>query len=75
MFFPVFELSRDDVLPPCRPLVVSPDQDGWSGEFSQGQEYPLLWKEGEVYLLPLAEDDLGYYRAPGETGEEGGKGG
>ncbi|XP_062333878.1 laminin subunit gamma-3 [Osmerus eperlanus] len=40
------------------------DQDGWSGEFSQGQEYPLLWKEGEVYLLPLAEDDLGYYRAP-----------
>lgn len=40
------------------------DQDGWLGEFSQGQEYPLLWKEGEVYLLPLAEEDLGYYRAP-----------
>ncbi|XP_068430777.1 laminin subunit gamma-3 [Clinocottus analis] len=40
------------------------DQDGWLGEFSGGQEYPLLWKEGEVYLLPLAEDDIGFYKAP-----------
>ncbi|CAB1318788.1 unnamed protein product, partial [Coregonus sp. 'balchen'] len=41
------------------------DTDGWSGQFSGVQEYPLLWKEGEVYLLPLSEDDLGFYRAPG----------
>ncbi|XP_073334366.1 laminin subunit gamma-3 [Pagrus major] len=40
------------------------DQDGWSGEFSGGQEYPLLWKEGEVYLLPLTEEDIGFYKAP-----------
>uniref|UniRef100_A0A4W5Q2S6 Laminin, gamma 3 n=1 Tax=Hucho hucho TaxID=62062 RepID=A0A4W5Q2S6_9TELE len=40
------------------------DTDGWSGQFSGGQEYSLLWKEGEVYLLPLSEDDLGFYRAP-----------
>ncbi|XP_021446264.2 laminin subunit gamma-3 isoform X1 [Oncorhynchus mykiss] len=40
------------------------DPDRWSGQFSGGQEYPLLWKEGEVYLLPLSEDDLGFYRAP-----------
>ncbi|CAM9237898.1 unnamed protein product, partial [Lampetra planeri] len=40
------------------------DQDGWLGEFSGGMEYPLLWKEGEVYLLPLSEEDIGYYKAP-----------
>ncbi|XP_076613354.1 laminin subunit gamma-3 [Chaetodon auriga] len=40
------------------------DHDGWSGEFSGGQEYPLLWKEGEVYLLPLTEEDIGFYKAP-----------
>ncbi|XP_028456669.1 laminin subunit gamma-3-like [Perca flavescens] len=39
-------------------------QDGWLGEFSAGQEYPLLWKEGEVYLLPLTEEDIGFYKAP-----------
>ncbi|KAM9306899.1 laminin subunit gamma-3 [Pholidichthys leucotaenia] len=42
------------------------DQDGWLGEFSGGQEYPLLWKEGEVYLLPLTEDDIGFFKAPGK---------
>ncbi|XP_029921853.1 laminin subunit gamma-3 isoform X2 [Myripristis murdjan] len=40
------------------------DQDGWTGEFSGEQEYPLLWKEGEVYLLPLTEEDIGFYKAP-----------
>ncbi|KAL0965256.1 hypothetical protein UPYG_G00278840 [Umbra pygmaea] len=40
------------------------DPDGWLGQFSGGQEYPLLWKEGEVYLLPLSEDDPGFYIAP-----------
>uniref|UniRef100_A0A3Q1H167 Laminin, gamma 3 n=1 Tax=Acanthochromis polyacanthus TaxID=80966 RepID=A0A3Q1H167_9TELE len=40
------------------------DQDGWLGEFFGGQEYPLLWKEGEVYLLPLTEEDIGFYKAP-----------
>uniref|UniRef100_A0A1A7X3X2 Laminin, gamma 3 n=1 Tax=Iconisemion striatum TaxID=60296 RepID=A0A1A7X3X2_9TELE len=40
------------------------DQDGWLGEFSGGLEYPLLWKEGEVYLLPLSDEDTGYYKAP-----------
>ncbi|KAF7662191.1 hypothetical protein LDENG_00243610 [Lucifuga dentata] len=40
------------------------DQDGWLGEFSGGQVYPLLWKEGEVYLLPLMEEDIGFYKAP-----------
>ncbi|KAM4720367.1 laminin subunit gamma-3 [Anableps anableps] len=40
------------------------DQDGWWGEFSGGLEYPLLWKEGEVYLLPLNEEDTGFYKAP-----------
>ncbi|CAJ1070265.1 laminin subunit gamma-3 isoform X1 [Xyrichtys novacula] len=40
------------------------DQDGWVGKFSAGQEYPLLWKEGEVYLLPLTEEDIGFYKAP-----------
>ncbi|XP_069024859.1 laminin subunit gamma-3 [Embiotoca jacksoni] len=42
------------------------DQDGWVGEFSAGQEYPLQWKEGEVYLLPLTEEDIGFYKAPGK---------
>ncbi|XP_013862069.1 laminin subunit gamma-3 [Austrofundulus limnaeus] len=40
------------------------DQDGWLGEFSSFVEYPLLWKEGEVYLLPLGEEDTGFYKAP-----------
>ncbi|KAM7392591.1 hypothetical protein PAMA_007618 [Pampus argenteus] len=40
------------------------DQDNWVGEFSGGQKYPLLWKEGEVYLLPLSEEDIGFYKAP-----------
>ncbi|XP_076014828.1 laminin subunit gamma-3 isoform X2 [Genypterus blacodes] len=40
------------------------DQEGWTGEFSGGQEYPLLWKEGVVYLLPLSEEDIGFYKAP-----------
>ncbi|XP_056260145.1 laminin subunit gamma-3 [Seriola aureovittata] len=40
------------------------DQDSWLGEFTGGQEYPLLWKEGEVYLLPLSEEDIGFYKAP-----------
>uniref|UniRef100_A0A672HK63 Laminin, gamma 3 n=1 Tax=Salarias fasciatus TaxID=181472 RepID=A0A672HK63_SALFA len=40
------------------------DQDGWWGQFSGGMEYPLQWKEGEVYLLPLTEDDVGFYKAP-----------
>lgn len=48
-------------------FFYSPDQDGWLGEFSGGQEYPLLWKEGEVYLLPLTEEDIGFYKAPGES--------
>ncbi|XP_049593242.1 laminin subunit gamma-3 [Syngnathus scovelli] len=47
------------------------DQDGWLGEFSGGQLDPLLWKEGEVYLLPLSEDEPGYYRAPDKfTGDQ-----
>lgn len=48
-------------------FLLSSDQDGWLGEFSAGQEYPLLWKEGEVYLLPLTEEDIGFYKAPGES--------
>uniref|UniRef100_H3D7F3 Laminin, gamma 3 n=1 Tax=Tetraodon nigroviridis TaxID=99883 RepID=H3D7F3_TETNG len=40
------------------------DQDGWLGEFFGGKTFPLLWKEGEVYLLPLTEDDIGFYKAP-----------
>ncbi|KAK2888099.1 hypothetical protein Q8A73_019547 [Channa argus] len=40
------------------------DQDDWLGVFSGGQEYPLLWKEGEVYLLPLNNEDTGFYKAP-----------
>lgn len=35
-----------------------------------GQQYPLLWKEGEVYLLPLTEEDIGFYKAPGESEQE-----
>jgi len=46
------------------------DQDGWVGEFSGGMEYALLWKEGEVFLLPLTEEDIGFYKAPGESGEK-----
>ncbi len=48
-------------------LLLPQDHDGWSGEFSEGQEYPLQWKEGEVYLLPLTEEDIGFYKAPGES--------
>ncbi|KAM4527482.1 laminin subunit gamma-3 [Odontesthes bonariensis] len=40
------------------------DHDDWLGEFSGGQEYPLLWKEGEVFLLPLTEEENGFYKAP-----------
>ncbi|XP_057674386.1 laminin subunit gamma-3 [Corythoichthys intestinalis] len=48
------------------------DQDGWLGEFSGGRLEPLLWKEGEVYLLPLSEVDPGYYRAPDKfLGDQG----
>lgn len=54
------------VPPPPPPPSLPADTDGWSGQFSGGQEYPLLWKEGDVYLLPLSEDDLGFYSAPGE---------
>ena len=46
------------------------DQDDWLGEFLGGQQYPLLWKEGEVYLLPLTEEDIGFYKAPGESKPE-----
>lgn len=34
------------------------------GVFSRGSEHPLLWKEGEVYLLPFTEEDIGFYKAP-----------
>lgn len=40
------------------------DQDGWEGVFLSGEKYPLLWKEGEVYLLPISEGDTGFYKAP-----------
>uniref|UniRef100_A0A3P9KKW5 Laminin subunit gamma 3 n=1 Tax=Oryzias latipes TaxID=8090 RepID=A0A3P9KKW5_ORYLA len=40
------------------------DQDRWVGEFFGGKEYILQWKEGEVYLLPLTEEDSGFYKAP-----------
>ncbi|KAG5834495.1 hypothetical protein ANANG_G00262110 [Anguilla anguilla] len=40
------------------------DPDGWIGEFSSELESPLIWKEGEVYLLPYSEDDIGFYKAP-----------
>lgn len=39
------------------------------GEFFGGREFPLLWKEGEVYLLPLSEEDIGFYKAPGESAQ------
>lgn len=54
-------------IPVLSPFVLPPDQDGWVGQFFGGQEYPLLWKEGEVYLLPLSEEDIGFYKAPGES--------
>ncbi|XP_051906157.1 laminin subunit gamma-3 [Hippocampus zosterae] len=40
------------------------DQDGWLGEFSGGRLDALLWKEGEIHLLPLSEEDPGFFRAP-----------
>ncbi|KAI5089365.1 laminin subunit gamma-3, partial [Silurus meridionalis] len=40
------------------------DTDGWLGEFSGHHEAPLIWKEGEVYLLPFSEEDVGYFKAP-----------
>ncbi|XP_018595947.2 laminin subunit gamma-3 isoform X1 [Scleropages formosus] len=40
------------------------DPDGWTGEFQEGRKSPLIWKEGEVYLLPHADDDIGFYKAP-----------
>ncbi|XP_042560585.1 LOW QUALITY PROTEIN: laminin subunit gamma-3-like [Clupea harengus] len=40
------------------------DADGWTGRFSRDQDSALLWKEGEVYLLPYSDHDLGYYTAP-----------
>uniref|UniRef100_A0AAY4AIB8 Uncharacterized protein n=1 Tax=Denticeps clupeoides TaxID=299321 RepID=A0AAY4AIB8_9TELE len=51
-----------------RPVNITSDflegTDGWVGEFSGGLEVPLLWKEGEVYLLPYNELDQGFYKAP-----------
>ncbi|KAK7896102.1 hypothetical protein WMY93_021427 [Mugilogobius chulae] len=56
------------IIQPLRTINITSnfmeDQDGWVGLFSRGQEYPLLWKEGEVYLLPLTEEDTGFYKAP-----------
>ncbi|XP_030630730.1 laminin subunit gamma-3 [Chanos chanos] len=40
------------------------DPDGWTGEFSGDLKYRLIWKEGEVYLLPNSEEDSGFYTAP-----------
>nr|XP_006640850.2 PREDICTED: laminin subunit gamma-3 [Lepisosteus oculatus] len=40
------------------------DTEGWIGEFSNGLESSLIWKEGEVYLLPYSEKDSGFYKAP-----------
>ncbi|TSP36071.1 Laminin subunit gamma-3 [Bagarius yarrelli] len=40
------------------------DTDGWLGEFSGHHEASLIWKEGEVYLLPYSDEDVGYYKAP-----------
>ncbi|XP_066515117.1 laminin subunit gamma-3 [Hoplias malabaricus] len=49
----------------------SEDANGWVGEFSGNQETHLLWKEGEVYLLPYSMQDAGYYKAPGRfTGNQ-----
>ncbi|XP_063067162.1 laminin subunit gamma-1 [Engraulis encrasicolus] len=42
------------------------DADGWTGRFSDGHDSALLWKEGEVYLLPFSDHDMGYYTAPGK---------
>ncbi|XP_051958195.1 laminin subunit gamma-3 [Xyrauchen texanus] len=39
------------------------DPDGWRGVFSEGQDQSLIWKEGEVYLLPYREEN-GFYKAP-----------
>lgn len=39
------------------------DPDGWKGVFSRGHEQSLIWKEGEVYLLPYREEN-GFYKAP-----------
>lgn len=50
-------------------FFLAPDQDGWLGEFSGGRLDALLWKEGEIYLLPLSEEDPGFFRAPGECRE------
>lgn len=54
----IYELQRG---------VFPAGQDGWLGEFSGGQLDHLQWKEGEVYLLPISDDDTGYYKAPGES--------
>lgn len=57
-------------LAPKKYTVLSrADHDGWVGEFFGRREYPLLWKEGEVYLLPLSEEDIGFYKAPGESAQ------
>ncbi len=42
------------------------DPDGWKGVFTRGHEQSLIWKEGEVYLLPYREEN-GFYKAPGRT--------
>ncbi|XP_056602729.1 laminin subunit gamma-3 [Triplophysa dalaica] len=39
------------------------DPDGWRGVLTGGQEHSLIWKEGEVYLLPEREEN-GFYKAP-----------
>ncbi|TRY59547.1 hypothetical protein DNTS_012239 [Danionella cerebrum] len=39
------------------------DPDGWRGVFIGGREQPLIWKEGEVYLLPY-RDEIGFFKAP-----------
>lgn len=69
MFFLPVMLRRIAMLHVLTPFP-SPDQDGWLGEFIGGQEYALLWKEGEVYLLPLSEEDIGFYKAPGESKQQ-----
>ncbi|XP_016112626.1 laminin subunit gamma-1-like [Sinocyclocheilus grahami] len=48
----------------CRENTVGPHYpDGWKGVFSGGYEQSLIWKEGEVYLLPYREEN-GFYKAP-----------
>ncbi|KAK1155914.1 laminin subunit gamma-3-like [Acipenser oxyrinchus oxyrinchus] len=42
------------------------DLDGWVGEFLDGSESLLIWKEGEVYLLPYTDEDSGFFKAPGK---------